>query len=99
MAWIRTGLSMLTFGFSVIKFFQFLRQEGIERHADQSPRELGLALIAVGFFALCLATWTYVQSRRQLGATDRLLRSPTLIVTLALLAIQGIALFWALTGR
>lgn len=99
MAWIRTGLSMLTFGFSVLKFFQFLRQEGVKKHADESPRELGLAIMAVGFVALGLATWTYIQSRRQLGVTARFSKSPTLIVTAALLAIQGLALFWALTGR
>jgi putative membrane protein len=99
MAWIRTGLSMLTFGFSVIKFFQFLRQEGVGKHADESPRQLGLAIMAVGLFALTLATWTYVQSRTDLGARARLVRSPTLIVTVALLAIQVLALYWALTGR
>jgi putative membrane protein len=99
MAWIRTGLSMLTFGFSVIKFFQFLRQEGGSRHVDESPRELGLAIMTVGFFALGMATWSYLRSRRELGASARFLDSPTLIVTAALLAIQGFALFWALAGR
>jgi putative membrane protein len=99
MAWIRTGLSMLTFGFSVIKFFQFLRQEAINKHADESPRQLGLAIMAVGLFALGMATWSYVRSRRELGARARLLDSPTLLVTGALLAIQGLALSWALTGR
>jgi putative membrane protein len=99
MAWIRTGLSMLTFGFSVIKFFQFLRQEAVNNRGDESPRALGLAIMAVGFVAPGLATWTYIQSRRQLGATARLFKSPTLIVTAALLAIQGFALFWALTDR
>ncbi len=99
MAWIRTGLSLLTFGFSVIKFFQFLRQEGAGKHVDQSPRELGTALMVVGFLALGMATWSYARSRRALGATVRLFESPTLVVTAALLAIQGIALFWALTGR
>jgi putative membrane protein len=99
MAWIRTGLSMLTFGFSVIKFFQFLRQETINKHADESPRQLGLAIMAVGFFALGMATWSYLRSRRELGARARLFDSPTLLVTGALLAIQGLALFWALTGK
>jgi putative membrane protein len=100
MAWIRTGLSMLTFGFSVIKFFQFLHQEGVAaEHVDESPRELGIAIMAIGFCALSLATWTYVRSRRRLGAGVRLFESPTLIVTVALLATQGLALFWALTGK
>src|SRR5262245_12930013 len=99
MAWIRTGLSMLTFGFSVIKFFQFLHQEGVQRRVDESPRQLGLAIMSVGLFALGMATWTYIRSRSELGARERLFRSPTLIVTVALLAIQAFALYWALTGK
>ena len=100
MAWIRTGLSMLTFGFSVIKFFQFLRQEGVDSACWTNPRASSASRSwRSDFVALGLATWTYIQSRRQLGATARLFNSPTLIVTAVLLVIQGLALFWALTGR
>lgn len=90
---------MLTFGFSVVKFFQFLRQQGDNRHADQQPRELGILIMATGFLALAFATWQYVGSHNKLGTPLRLFNSPTLIVTAVLLMIQALALFWALTGR
>ena len=99
MAWIRTGLSMLTFGFSVIKFYQYLREQGVLRHPDKQPRELGLLIMTTGFLALTMATWQYVYSHGRLGAPLRLFNSPTLIVTVVLLMIQALALFWALTGR
>jgi putative membrane protein len=99
MAWIRTALSMLTFGFSVIKFFEFLREEGVGRRADRQPRELGLLIMSTGFVALALATWQYLRSHKELGAPLRVFESPTLIVTVVLLMIQMLALFWALTGR
>ena len=99
MAWIRTGLSMLTFGFSVVKFDQYLREQGLLQHPDEQPRELGLLIMTIGFLALTMATWQYVRSHDRLGAPLRLFNSPTLIVTAALLMIQALALFWALTGR
>jgi len=99
MAWIRTGLSMLTFGFSVVKFFQFLRQQGDTRHVDQEPRHIGILIMVAGFLALALATGQYLRSHKQLGSPLRMFRSPTLMVTAVLLAIQALALFWALTGK
>jgi putative membrane protein len=98
MAWIRTALSMLTFGFSVVKFFEFLREEGLGRpRADETPRTLGIAIMSVGLIALGLATWQYVHDRRKL-ASPAGLRSPALMVALVLLAIQAIALLWAATS-
>jgi putative membrane protein len=98
MAWIRTALSMLTFGFSVVKFFEFLREEGVgRRRADETPRTLGIALMSVGLIALGLATWQYVHDRRTLGSPAGL-RSPALMVALVLLAIQAIALLWGVTS-
>ena len=91
---------MLTFGFSVVKFFQFLRQQGVNRHADQQPRELGLLIMATGFLALASGHLALRRLPCFSWATPlRLFNSPTLIVTAVLLMIQALALFWALTGR
>src|SRR5260370_22696514 len=61
MAWIRTCLSMIGFGFSIYKFFQYLPEElatgNIRR--PQAPRNLGLTLIALGTLALMAATWQH----------------------------------------
>src|SRR5260370_32389311 len=61
MAWIRTSLSMIGFGFSIYKFFQYLPDElasgNIRR--PQAPRNLGLTLIALGTLALAAATWQH----------------------------------------
>jgi putative membrane protein len=55
MSWIRTSVSLYTFGFSITQFFFFLEQqrEGIQFSAG--PRRLGLALISLGIVALVLA--------------------------------------------
>ena len=55
MAWIRTCLSLFTFGFSITQFFQYLeKKENIEQ-LSASPRMLGILLVGVGIFVLALA--------------------------------------------
>jgi putative membrane protein len=96
MAWIRTALSMLTFGFSLLKFFQFLREQepttAVEVHG---PRRVGLAIMLLGLMSLSLATGQYVVDRRRLGGAP-LRRSPTFLVSVALLALQAGALLSSL---
>lgn len=65
MAWVRTATSLITFGFSVYKFFQ-LGKEAVE-HTGRlfGPREFALLLIGAGIISLFLAT---IQNRRSLKA-------------------------------
>ena len=61
MAWVRTSVSLIGFGFTIVQFFQHL--QGMEGFAPatrpQAPRELGLALIGAGVLALIIALWQY----------------------------------------
>src|SRR4249920_1334073 len=61
MAWIRTALSMIGFGFTIYKFFQYQSEEiaagNISR--PQTPRNLGLTLVALGTLALAGAAWEH----------------------------------------
>jgi putative membrane protein len=61
MAWIRTSLSMISFGFSIYKFFQYLRDTSIAASSIQhyAPRNFGVALVAVGMFLLVVAAIDY----------------------------------------
>src|SRR5262245_54014686 len=65
MAWVRTSTSLISFGFTMYKFFQYLRQDRppIERLLD--PRGVALVMIGIGVVALVLATIDY---RQQLAA-------------------------------
>ena len=64
MAWVRTASSLITFGFSIYKFFEMERGLGKEFAAAQvvGPRDFSIILIFIGVLALLLAT---VQHRRQ----------------------------------
>jgi putative membrane protein len=61
MSWVRTSVSLIGFGFTIVQFFQ--RLQGMEGVAPalrpQAPRQLGLALIAAGVLALLVSTWQY----------------------------------------
>ena len=71
MAWVRTSLSMITFGFTIYKFLQFIRQQsGVPLPRPQAPRNLGLALIGIGTFALIAACIQHRNYVRKLGAVQ-----------------------------
>jgi putative membrane protein len=61
MAWLRTGVALIGFGFTIVQFFQRLRDmEGVAPPArPEAPRYLGLALIAAGVLALVISAWQY----------------------------------------
>jgi putative membrane protein len=62
MAWIRTAASLISFGFTIYKFFQYLKDKGeLKEGRIFGPREFAMSLIAIGLAALVFAT---IQNRR-----------------------------------
>ena len=68
MAWVRTALSMISFGFTIYKFLQVLQaQSTLPVLRPQAPRDVGLTLIGIGTFAVtiaCVQHWKYVKKLR-----------------------------------
>lgn len=73
MAWVRTSTSLISFGFTIYKFFQYLRTDRTIEHPERlmSPREVGLVMIALGVGALVLATLDYRHQVDQLRTEYR----------------------------
>jgi putative membrane protein len=70
MAWVRTATSLISFGFTIYKFFQYLREKGEaspERYLI-GPREFALTMICIGLFALLLATLQHRRDMRTMRA-------------------------------
>ena len=70
MSWVRTATSLITFGFTLYKFFQFEIGASVQPRAHQviGPREFAMIMITIGLIALVLATmqnWQYRQRLRK----------------------------------
>ena len=65
MAWVRTSASLISFGFSVYKFFQFVRDGRHDQGGALGPRGFALAMITIGILALLAAT---IEHRRSMSA-------------------------------
>ena len=67
LAWTRTAVALISFGFTVHKFFQYLHESGqaVPKPRLLGPREFALSMIGIGLMALVLAT---LEHRRNLNA-------------------------------
>jgi putative membrane protein len=96
MAWIRTSLSLISFGFTVGKFFDYLAAEKGRPMRGfvvrmLGPDGIGMALVALGTFALLFALIDHRGTIKRLqgeGLEKR--RTPTIFVA-TILCFLGIS--------
>jgi putative membrane protein len=88
LAWVRTATSLITFGFSVYKFFQILREDSPRTNYLIGARQFGILLVGIGLASLVLATLEYRQNIRSLEYEVRP-RSLAVVVA-ALISVLGI---------
>jgi putative membrane protein len=66
MAWVRTSTSLISFGFTIHKFFQYLvERQPVAAQGLLGPRGFALLMIGIGLTALVLAT---LEHRRSMHA-------------------------------
>jgi putative membrane protein len=92
MAWIRTALAMIGFGFGVGKLYEALEQSYPDRVVDplNSSKIVGEALIALGVLGLLAAVIQYWRILKRIEEAQYVYRPPRalpLIVALLLLSI------------
>jgi putative membrane protein len=68
MASVRTAVSLISFGFTISKFFQQLRAQGMLAGTGHGSRSVGLWLITIGTGFIFFASIQHVISRRALKA-------------------------------
>jgi putative membrane protein len=69
MAWVRTAASMISFGFTIHKFFQFhVQGEVVPASRLLGPGRFGGLLIVTGLVALALASFDHHRSMNLLRA-------------------------------
>ena len=91
MAWIRTAVSLISLGFTIYKFFQYLHDDQPVRQASLlGPRGFALLMIAIGISALVFASLEHHRSlqtlREEYGELPRSLAA----VAAGLIGILGV---------
>jgi len=99
MSWIRTATSLITFGFTIYKFFQIDTPNERQRGHLIGPREFAFALVSIGLFSLLLATVDNRQSIRALGKEYEGKQRSLAVIVAALVSILGVAALLAMILR
>ena len=96
LAWIRTGLALMGFGFVVARFGLFLQQLQLIEHNPPAPSYgqslwFGTSLIVLGVVVNLLSAWHHLRLVRELQSGEPVPTRPSMPAVL-------IALFLALLG-
>ena len=107
MAWVRTAVALIGFGFTIVQFFErFGGMEGVAAAAQPVlPRYIGLALIGTGVVVLSISAWQYHRMVRYMWTEFRLLaatglrpvHTPTYAVMVVMMLIGVFAFVSVLT--
>jgi putative membrane protein len=69
MAWVRTATSLISFGFTIYKFFEFESGKGaVAANHLLTARQFGIVMIATGLVALALATLDHHRNLKRMQA-------------------------------
>ncbi len=105
LAWMRTSIALIGFGFAIARFSLFLRQLQVALHTSTvspparfSSEDLGVALVVVGIVTISLAAWRYNQVFWQIERGDYRPRrwyvwiTTTIVMALGILSIPLVLL-------
>ena len=97
MAWVRTATSMISFGFTIYKFFQFEVGKGSPvTRGILSPRDFALIMVSIGLVALLMSTISHRKEVRRLSAELHGRRSMAEVVAVLVSMFGFLVLFSAL---
>lgn len=94
MAWIRTALSMIAFGFTIYKFLQALHEQSpVPVLRPNAPRNVGLLLVGIGTFAVAVAYIQHWKYLRKLSPDQSFRPWDLASVVAILIALLGFLIF------
>ncbi|MDR2283569.1 MAG: DUF202 domain-containing protein [Sphingobacterium sp.] len=103
LAWIRTSLGIMGFGFVVVKFSMFMRQIAAmlsPQQAEPAPHgyssEVGTAIVIIGAVTALLAYLKYRKIGKQIEEGEFMPGSSIISVLAILIAVIGFILSWYL---
>ena len=96
MAWVRTATSLISFGFTLYKFFQLEAARGApDTSRLLSPRAFAMIMIGTGLVALLLSAIEHRQNMRLLHEEFGTTRRSTAGVVASIVSVMGLLAFVA----
>jgi len=100
LAWVRTSISVIVFGFVVAKFGitlrQFFRFENLEPHETGISLALGVSFMVVGILMAVIGVWRYQSTRIQIEQANFRPANKLIYVVGAVTALLGVVLVYYL---
>jgi putative membrane protein len=99
MAWTRTALSMISFGFTIYKVLEAILSQGTMPTRPGLPRDAGLFLSGLGTLAMLMGVieyWVHIKALQQLKRLR--LFQPSFVMALIMLVV-GVSIFFSIVFR
>jgi putative membrane protein len=99
LAWVRTSVSLITFGFTIYKVLDALQKAGVVKlFRAQTPRNIGIFLILVGTVSLGLSMFQYKQGVKRMGGKKNVYVNPSMVAAGAILLLGLMLLVMVVTN-
>lgn len=98
MAWIRTALSMFSFGFTIYKVLESMADAGTIQNS-QSPQTVGLVLAGMGVGSILLGTIGYWLTLIDLEQAGKFRLGRPVLLMAAFMSVIGVLLFAGIATR
>ncbi len=94
MSWTRTSISLISFGFTMYKFLEYMQSEGkaVVFNNPNGPKNFAIALITIGVIALAVASVQYRSFQKKLMPGKSLVYSLSFLVAWSILLLGFLAL-------
>ena len=100
MAWVRTATSLISFGFTIYKFFQYLQErQAVPHEGLLGPRQYGTLMIVIGIIALLFATLQHRRDMKVLRKQHPEVPYSLVTVLAGLISLLGIVALLAVIFR
>ncbi|NGM62225.1 DUF202 domain-containing protein [Sphingobacterium sp. SGG-5] len=102
LAWIRTSIGIMGFGFIVVKFSMFIKQISLFVGKEPNPSQfgysgiIGVVLVAIGVMTAVMAYLNYKKIEKQLDVDHYSSSSPTITYLTACIVFISVFLIWYL---
>jgi len=103
LAWIRTSIALMGFGFVIVKFSLFLKQISLMMETKTIPTKgysaiIGIVMVVIGLLIALLAFLQFKRIEKQLNSNYYTSSSRITIFVTTIILVGGIVLIWYLVS-